>query len=540
MLNPNQNYSVVGEYYDFWPKDHTPMFINVSDSMNKIIGYSLKKKQGSLSIMSNFMSPQRSTTQFIPIGPGQTWAGMELTTNGRLTILPVSTADGPGKPKYLKMVAVDLSRNRIVQVAKESFKDPAFSTIQFMRKVKGYDYFGVAASNNVAIFSYNQSSKDFALINIFKNIYRNLIFEICFRDDYMIPMSTDKNDPILVYEFGKGSYNSLLKKDKSNTTGQVGLALVKPVFQNQTVKRLDMPQMYGNKKVDISDDGRTLYFGGDGGLALLKRHSVHSDFKFVRKNDQIKYYGLRATPSGHVVVQHNGSNKLAVYNKSLGQEVEFPSERVDNYETELIKEPHFSGEGGQMIWFGGETSIFIVDLRTLARVKINDLIVKVSPKNPEPICAIADFRREKICITYEINDETVIVYHQTGSEPTPLLMNEIFPKFEEISCMDLHREKLYGFIGGWTSTVGYDGQPTSRAIISAFEFNKSLKLMNELQLTKQKCSIVSKIAVSQRHKDILYAATDGPLFVIGFLPALKKFEILKAITISNSSCKFFI
>jgi len=453
-------------------------------------------------------------------------------------IIPVSVSSGQNQPKFLKMVAVDLSQNRMNPIAKQDFRDPAFKTIQFMRKIKGYDFYAVAANNNIGIFSYNQSTKNFALVNLMKNVYRNMIFEICMSGDYMIPMSTGKDETIKVIEFGKGSYNSMLKKDQiSDNLQHAKVALLGAIYANQKVRRLDTPPMQGNKKVDISDDGKTLYFGGDGGLVVMKRPTNSSNFKLVRNEPSLKYHGLRPTPSGHIVLQLKGSNSMVVYNKKMIKDFDFKSERIDRVESENIREPHFSNEGEQMIWFGGETSIFIVDLRTLAQKKIDNLVFSDGVNIPEPICAIADFERDKYCIVYDMNDEKVVVFHQGGQEADPNLMNEIFPKFEEILCMELHKEKLYGFIGGWTSALDYQNNPISKGVVSAFEFNKSLKLVAETELASHKCTSVSKIVVSKTNKDILYVATDGPLFVLGFLSGQKKFDVLKAVSIQNTSSK---
>jgi hypothetical protein len=538
LLNPN-SYEVAGQYFNFWPKGYTPLFLAVSDSLNKVAGYSINQKQASLSLLSNFMNPSQSQTKKLPVGGGkQTWAGMEFTTDGRLLVVPVSVNPGQNSQKYLKMVAVDLSQNTIKPVANEDFKDSAFKIIQFFRKIKGHDFFALACNNHIAIFGFNYSTMKFVLVNFLKNVYRNMVFEIGFSEDYMIPMSTGKDENIKLIEFGKSSHNSLLKQDQMNDGVQKAkMAFIGSLYSKPRVQRLDTPSMGGNKKVDISHDGTTLYFGGDDGLVVMQRQNEAMPFKLVRNEPSLKYFGLRPTPSGHIVLQLKGSNKLVVYNKFMIKDVDFESERVDRVESGNVREPHFSNEGENMIWFGGETSIFVVDLRNLSQTKIDNLLFSDGQTSPEPICVISDFERQKVCLFYELNEEPLLVYYVKGEEPEQMLVNEVFPKYEEVRCVDLHQDKLYGFLGGWTSALDVNGAEISKATVSAFEFNRGMKIIAETELTSQKCTSVSKIVVSKTNRDILYVATDGPLFILSFLSAQKKFEVIKAIRIQNTSCK---
>jgi hypothetical protein len=39
--------------------------------------------------------------------------------------------------------------------------------------------------------------------------------------------------------------------------------------------------MSGKKRIDISVDGREIYFGGKGGLSVLKREGSFSDFELA-------------------------------------------------------------------------------------------------------------------------------------------------------------------------------------------------------------------------------------------------------------------
>lgn len=239
-------------------------------------------------------------------------------------------------------------------------------------------------------------------------------------------------------------------------------------------------------------------------------------------------------------MQLKGSNTLVVYTKNMIKEVQINAERIDERDNGISKDPHFSFEGEKIIWFGGLTSLYIVGLRHLDREKIPEFIYDMGNSPPEPVCAIADFPREKHLVVYEMEGETCIVYHEKGREPDPHLLDEIFPKYLEITCIDLNEKKIYGFIGGVGSSE--DSQPgfnASSGTMSAFHFNKELLLIAEIEFDRRKCSRVTKIVCSKSHEDVVFVASDGPLFIVGLNVQQKRFEVLKAIEINGGS-KIFI
>lgn len=236
----NTTFEPLAEYNKFWPRGYIPMFINVSGSMNRIYGYSLSKKGGILTILDNFVEPKKSKTDYVKIPPDETWAGMEQSTDGDYIIVSVQSKV-PKQPQYLKMIAYDASRLKLQPVAKKTFNSAQFTTVQFMRKVKGYDYFVVACRNSLAIFCF--TGKDFILLNFLENLYRELIFEVIISGDYMIPVSNGKDEPIKIIEFNKTSYNSMIEIDKfkQNSVMNNKMNLMNGVFISQKVKKLDVP-----------------------------------------------------------------------------------------------------------------------------------------------------------------------------------------------------------------------------------------------------------------------------------------------------------
>ena len=64
-------------------------------------------------------------------------------------------------------------------------------------------------------------------------------------------------------------------------------------------------------------------------------------------------------------MQEQMTNNLVLLEKNYDKKFVFDSEVQDREPSQHFRQPHFSFEGKYVIWFGGKTSLFIVDLATL-------------------------------------------------------------------------------------------------------------------------------------------------------------------------------
>jgi hypothetical protein len=185
LLN-HKTFKPIAEYRNFWPKGFTQMFMNICPPQKRILGYSLSVKGGVFSILSNYTQPNSTRTDFIKIPASQTWAGMEQNNDATLTIVAVQNKL-PEQPHYLSMMAYDTSNIKLNAISRQEFKDRRFKSVQFMRKIKGYDIFTLACRNSIAIIGYSKGK--FEVLNYLNALYKNLIFEISIYGNYMIPVS---------------------------------------------------------------------------------------------------------------------------------------------------------------------------------------------------------------------------------------------------------------------------------------------------------------------------------------------------------------
>jgi hypothetical protein len=91
-------------------------------------------------------------------------------------------------------------------------------------------------------------------------------------------------------------------KRDPNSLATSKLGLKSTSFLTQTMSKLKTPPLPGRKIISISKDGRTIFYGGDSGLVVMKRQTVSQPFEVLKKDLNMQFYGLRPTPSGHLVV----------------------------------------------------------------------------------------------------------------------------------------------------------------------------------------------------------------------------------------------
>lgn len=220
-----------------------------------------------------------------------------------------------------------------------------------------------------------------------------------------------------------------------------------------------------------------------------------------------------------------------VFDRKLKLKVEFKSKMSDFEDDELIhRNPHFSFEGEKMVWFKGKFSISLIDLRDLSQVEYNNLI-PYDPNEehlPEPRFSVADFKREKILLYYEVGQTGMILYQEERNDPHIYSCSDCFDTFERIEALDLTEDKNFVICGG--------SDNSKATFIAGFSFEKTLTLMGKKTLQMLNCSKIHALAFSKSKDDLLFASTDGPFLVLGLDLYRSKIDLLKIIDI-HMNCK---
>lgn len=211
---------------------------------------------------------------------------------------------------------------------------------------------------------------------------------------------------------------------------------------------------------------------------MFKRKDTESSFRLYKENSNIDYFALRSTPSGHIVVQNSKTNNLSIYDKKLVLVGELESSYEDAEDTfHAYKNPHFSNEGGKMIWFGDKYGIVVIDLKDMSRELLDTGFAQDNDTPaPEPTYCIADFEKGKYLVycssgtqnyfsSIELIDEKenfVQDYRIKIHEQRDILPNYILG--QKISFLDVSSDKSISFVGGISSS-------TKHAIITVFKFD---------------------------------------------------------------------
>lgn len=133
-----------------------------------------------------------------------------------------------------------------------------------------------------------------------------------------------------------------------------------------------------------------------------------------------------------------------------------------------------------------------------------------------------------------------MVYYEKDREPDLHLLTEIFPGYVKLACIDLDKNKVFGFLSGIQKKRDkVSGRSLKVPVITAFSFNKELKKTAEFEFPTTKCKEIGVIRVSPAHDDVIYVASDGPLFVLGFSAKERRFHIVKAVNFKNEGNIFF-
>jgi hypothetical protein len=506
-------------------------------------------------------SEKETQRKTIIIPKEQKWAGMELTTDEELMVI-ANTCYGnskSGRSEFMRMMAVDLSNLKIVTVAQKDFTDKKMKSVQFMRKVKGYDYFLIACKGSVGIVELK--GEQFNLLNFFEDLYKGYIFEVSIFENYILPVPLGDNEPLKMIEFGYESeedipttYPACVELDYQ--TGDIMDTyshLSQIIEKNPTVRKFQTPSMSKNQpkfkrvaKESISattaehctTEARTASSCSKENpklqVSIFPKKTKVRQKNFVNKFSAISYFALRSTPSGYLVAQMAKSNDLLVFDKALNMQAQLKAKSADisyNRQKTFGRRPHFSFEGGKMVWFSGKYQITLVDLTNLEQTVLKNNLpeLKGPDKQPEPQFVIADFEKSKVLTYYLYNEEGVLVFNELQKEPKTLIVAEKYPFAQTLNALDLTKNKKLAVFGGQSQR--------GKAYIAGFHFDGVFELAARKDLIEVEASFVNSIAMSKNQDDLMFACTDGPFLVLGLNMHHWKIDLLKIIDIQVQSKK---
>lgn len=222
---------------------------------------------------------------------------------------------------------------------------------------------------------------------------------------------------------------------------------------------------------------------------------------------------------------------LDPYLKEINKFVGNPDPSLPSYDIPC-KKPHFSGETSKIMWFGGKGQLMEVNLEDLSMINHRTLAVCLSEYiYSEPIATIADFQRFKYLALSNLEGEQILIYGENKIEPDPLIMTKAFPFLSEATCIDISKNKLHGFIGGFLEIPSI----SKKGVMASFMFERSLRVTSVLELPQENATEVTCIRQCNLFEEILLVGSNGPIFVVSFIHAQRTLGILRVIELDNIS-----
>ena len=235
ILN-SKSYTRIQDFENFFPQDKVPMYICANETLTRIYGYSLGKRDTSLIILSINVKKRELKKKELIVPLKEKWVGLELNTKGNLLVTASCIRNS-----HTKLLAIDTSDNTLVVRGSLDLREPEHKISQFLRKIKGYDYYVLACGKGICIFGLIGTR--FLIFKNIKDIYLTWIVEVLILKNHFLPIPI-KNEKLKLIEFNKKSYNSLVKKElNSSALSPSKSELIHSVYQGVEAKKIDIPKL---------------------------------------------------------------------------------------------------------------------------------------------------------------------------------------------------------------------------------------------------------------------------------------------------------
>ncbi len=143
----------------------------------------------------------------------------------------------------------------------------------------------------------------------------------------------------------------------------------------------------------------------------------------------IRPFGIKSTPSGHLMVQETSTNDLVVYT-AVGKEIVRQASAIKfEFPATHIRNPHCSGETDKVIWFSGSNELSIVDLHDLKMNEFKNFLPSMGAgKDAVPLRTILKDSGETIVCSFVLENNFGVAYkHKSIVEPHIYVLSELLP-----------------------------------------------------------------------------------------------------------------
>lgn len=208
----------------------------------------------------------------------------------------------------------------------------------------------------------------------------------------------------------------------------------------------------------------------------------------------------------------------------------------------MARNPHFNGEYDSILWFCGTTSLALVNLKDLSYVELKNFLPSHGKgQDGIAIRGVMKNAGKELLVFFIVDNQPCLAYFGPGlSEPDIHFVEDCLPTckpsftpVQNLADLELNLDKSVVFFSG--NTAPAKGGDRSNAIVAACRFDKSLQIIDQIELTEQNSTVAFCIKQSTK-ENILFVGCMKSLYVLEWKNN-KLLLIMIAINLHSSSRK---
>lgn len=403
-----------------------------------------------------------------------------------------------------------------------------YQRVNRMRRIRGEEIMILGCNKHFSFVENEKPSNQLKEINKLQNVHTADIVDFEMWDKYLYSRG-DRETDIKVTEFGKVKPVEAPPKIEI-LPPQDPKPVVFKSSKYEKFKRLKIDCSFikdSFEKVAVAAKGTRVYAGGKGLFIFEKDPVDEAKYKVLNYegNENKRFFGLKAARSGHVIMQEATSNDLVVADFTGEEQMRHKGTQKAQFDATIARNPHFSGEVDSILWFCGTTSIGIVSLQDLSYNEIKNFLPTYGTnKDGIAIRGIMKDGGKSILVLFIVENQNCLAFLGDGNqEPDIYFVEDILPKYQTLMDLELSLDKQTVFCGGNTVKSQTDPSKKSVALLTALNFHRDLKVLDEMELVEHDPTMVFCIKRANK-EDIIFAGCMKSVFILEFKN--RKFTLL--------------
>jgi hypothetical protein len=380
-----------------------------------------------------------------------------------------------------------------------------------MRRVPGYEILVLGCAKHLVILSHERGR--FEKLKKIDNVHTDFCSDLAIRSNIIFSRGL-KEEGIKKIQFGPSQLNvstmnnstiyaSTLPSQPTNIPPPATIVSPAPKtfvptkYQEYKQKNHNLNASGLLEKISVNRNGTLIYAGGGQGTNILKFDPLAQDYVQVTNNfiGKVQCFGLKATKSGHVMIQEPTTNDLVILKSSGQEQLRFSAAVKFSFPITFSRNPHYSSENDHIVWFSGTNEVAVVDLHDLKMKDYKTFLPSNGPgKDSVALRALLRDEGRTIVVSFVLDNVFGIAYlHKTLVEPDIYLLSDLLPSFKGLFAMDVGAEGTDLIFMAGQSFPSEANKEISYAVVAAVKLENSLVTKTEKKFINRNYTIASSI-----------------------------------------------